>query len=313
MPNLIQRNVFSINQLNFRRQPTRSLKTNPSLSAPISKKDLICQIAGCHLRTNSKTLGVKYFSYLITILALVLTSCDSNRKEKDEALEDLTENHENFVGQLSDSLSDGGILVEEGQIEEYNANIEKAAHKMEGKAGEAILALAPIRTRDANIVAEINKRANEISTLISWKDAIEQKDFETRRQALRDFAKFNQTVIDDYAGRSKEITKILDSIDYTGKEREALESGAQLQLKQTFPYIKIIRTCDIDFANTCVGMLDILENAGDSVSWDTEDQIPAFEQDLHLEKWNQSATTIQEIGQKQIQAQQDLVQAVQHP
>ena len=256
---------------------------------------------------------MKSFASLITILALVLSSCDSNRKEKAEALEDLTENHEGFVDQLSDGLNDEGLQIGKEQIEEYNANINKAAQKMEGKAGEAILALAPMRTRDASIVAEINQRTDAIIAVINWKEAIEQKDFKTRREALRDFAKFNQSVIDEEASRSKEVTKILDSINYTGKEREDFEASIQSQFKKTSPYVQIIRTCDIDFANTCIERLDILEDAGDSVTWSSENQAATFEQDSHLEKWNQSASTLQEVGQKQLQAQQDLVQVIQNP
>jgi hypothetical protein len=225
------------------------------------------------------------------------------RQASKEASEDLAESRQAMLDDVE--MTDGGLKVDFNSIDAHRARVEKAADKMGGKSGEALKVVAAMQGE----LNEIGRRCEEATDgfvkAIDWQTLAEKRDYEARREVLRNYIALNRQMLEKFNGYHRGVMSRLDAIGYTGAERRNFDRSFSRNQKETVELVRTIRQCDIDCSELALGIIDRLEKTGNGWRWNAAEERAEFVADGDAEWFNGEMKKIRELGEKQLKAQED--------
>ena len=249
---------------------------------------------------------------LAAALALPTGCKDRAQVQKEqEALNEIEASGQELRESLKKGLSEDGLEVDHAVLEKQQQAIEAASRKMGGKKGEALKVLAGIQAESNAISKEIERETEQFLTVLDWSGLQAEGNYDERRKRSRDFAAFNQGVIEFFGSRPQELKKRFDEIDFKGRDRDDIEKGFNGQFVKMNSMIRQIRQCDITCSEIAVRMVDILEQNKGKWSWNAEAGHLEFNEDSAKDAFNKEFLELQKIGSRQIELQTQIVNELQ--
>lgn len=220
-------------------------------------------------------------------------------------MKELQESSKELARELEEDLAEDGSLGTD-TIARQREKLAAAAAKIGGKLGQAIQATDQLNGEIASLAKELQEMNGNISSLLDWESLEKEKDYQRRREFLKQFSDTNRRMLALYQEYPAKLTAKLDAMSYSGPERQSFESNTVKAFNEISRFVTSVRNDDLLFASTFQSLLDAFEK--DQGNWRVEEGIVTFDNEELSAKFNKANETFQELGARQNETQKKLVE-----
>lgn len=251
---------------------------------------------------------------------MVLPSCDKfmegynrskkQREDQAQALKDMEETKRAYAKAMEEGMTEDGLQLDANAEAEYDRKIKAATEKMGGKLGKAMKAALEVQAEMEKKVAIIDAEGEKFEGVLDWESLHEKKDYAERKAYLKKYKEMNREFLQYMEDYDKKIDARLDEIKLTSKDRQDFMRGVNKGLAKIMGPIRDVRNAEIAGAECTERLVDLMERNQGKWSVDTESGEVLFEGDEQVKAFHDGISKLQEAGEKQIEAQKKIVEAM---
>lgn len=246
-------------------------------------------------------------------LCLISTSCDQiekNRKEK-EALRELS----SLKDEMADSakMTDEGLVIDMEKLKKSQQALKESGEKMGGKMGEALKIAAEMQGTLDEKSEKCIKAADEAAPSLDLEALSKSRDYEAAIGKFEALILVNKDALEFFRVYHQTLTKRLDEIGFTGDERKGFNRGFDNKWTKTSELAEVIRNADIKTGEIGITIMKGLQKGDAYWTWDENKGHATFQTDEQVDWYNKHIEKIQELGQAQVKAQEELLQHMKAP
>lgn len=252
---------------------------------------------------------LKHFTAVVLgALCLCSGSCDRVRKQQQEreALREMKSSKDEVLDSMT--MTEEGLTVDMEKVKQAQQTLQKSGDKIGGKAGESIKMIAELQGKLNLHAQKCIEAADEAIPFFDMEALSKTRDYASGIGKFKNLISVNEETLAAFEAFRPEVTKRMDEIGFTGKDRNDFERGFERKWGRTYELVKVIRNSDIDLGKSGLALMEGLQKGDDQWDWDTEDQSITFKNDTQIEWFEAHMSRIEELGKTQSQAQQDLIQ-----
>jgi len=263
----------------------------------------------------SSSLRMLRYSAAVVLGALCLgsASCDRiQKKQKErEALREMKSSSKEVIDSME--MTEDGMIVDTEKARQAQQNLIKSGEKMGGKLGEAIKISAEIQGKVAEAGGECAKAGDEAGHYFDMEALSKARDYTVGIEKFRKLIAVNEEMLVTLEAFSPELMKRLDAIGFDGKGRRDFDGGFKKKWEKTYESLKVIRESDIALGKVGISLMEGLQKGDAYWSWDAEAKATNFENDAQIEWFQAQMKQVEELGEAQSKAQQNLMRHLKAP
>jgi len=248
----------------------------------------------------------------LTIFSAVLTlsffSIGCNDKAKFNASGDkVSKELEDERKALADKIANGGEVTNEDfdAIIESNKSKAKELEAMGGNEAVAGKIMAAINKDQGTLMENLD--TSLIEEGMDYDALYTKKDYDARIAQIEKYEKFNQEAL-AYAKENKAVKtaeEILNKEKVSSSDKADFMKGMTDSVSKSVPHLITIRNCDTELTKIAIDVLKLLKK--EDGEWSVENGSVLLNNEKALNQFNESMESIQEIAQKQADAQVKLL------
>ncbi len=244
-------------------------------------------------------------------VSLFTTSCDQiqKQKEKAKASEELKDATAEMKKSMQDSIAgkDGG-KVDQDVLDKLNKSLDDVAAS---QGGQEAIAADCAKYYMAQHFQWRSKQESELTGLteaINYSKATTVKDIENLSEKVNKYKKFNEEYKEYYVKKAiKELEDYADQKGLKGSAKKEFLDHISKTYSVQLPFLLEIRDCDDQLCDTVLEIHGILKQGIGKWKWNKEFEQVEFEDADLLSRFNEFHQKIQEIVEKQAEAQQKVL------
>jgi len=249
------------------------------------------------------------FAILLSSL-LLGTSC-KDKAQKTEALNELEEAHLALQKKQAEELeTTGGISHNPESLD----NVIEAAKKLEtNSTGDEAKVAKIMRVFMQDIQADstsLVEAQKGLTAAMDYSNVKSAADIDALSGGVKKYQQLNTELTTKVkSGWLSELQQNLEKEGVGAKIKDGTIKGFNSQMSSQKPHLLTIRQTDNDLCLTILKQHELLKKYFGKWTWDTATSALNFEDGTALKLFNEQSTKLQEISQKQLEAQKKLLQA----
>lgn len=246
-------------------------------------------------------------------LCLISASCDrieKQRKEK-EALRDIEASRSEMID--SAKMTDEGMVVDMEKVRKSQQTLKESGEKMGGGMGEALKISAELQGSLNEAAEKCIKAADDAALALDLESLSENRDYEAAIAKFETLILVNKDALELFRAFRPNLTKRLDEIGFTGPDRKGFNEGFDEKWPKTIELVETVRNADIKTGEIGILIMKGLRKGDAHWTWDETQAQATFQTDEQVEWYNKHIEKIQELGEAQIKAQQELLEHMKNP
>lgn len=240
-------------------------------------------------------------------LCLLFSSCDqAQKKQKEkEAMRDLSTSKNEMLDSME--MTDEGLVVDTEKMKEAQQRLKASGEKLGGKVGEALKIAADLQISLGEEGEKCAKAGEEVGPYLDMESLSASRDYAGGIVKFKQLITTNEATLAAFRSYEPELYKRLNEIGFSGAERDGFDAGFKRKWKKTSELVEIIRNADLELAKIGIALREGLEKGDSQWKWDADEEQVTFQNDDQAEWFNAHMKRIQEVGEKQAKAQEDLL------
>jgi hypothetical protein len=240
-------------------------------------------------------------------LCLFSVSCDqSKRRNQKEALSEVKTSNNEMLDSLV--MTDEGLEVDIDKVKQAQKQLKASGEKMGGKLGEVMKIAAELQGGINEAGEKCMKVADEVGLYLDMESFSKKRDYAAGIEKFKELITVNQETLDKFGDFKPEMTRRLDELGFTGKERKEFDTGFHKKWEKTHRLVDVIRSSDIETGKIGTALMEGLRKGDSQWEWDEDAGQIAFQSDELVEWYNSQMEKIRVLGEKQLKAQEELVE-----